>query len=93
METTNITSCEILRGIAQEFTTIVKDLWNKFSKLVNITKQSKAWWNEECNRDLAVYQIFRQRSDYIKYRKTVKLAKRVFFDRKIQEIVSSNKKP
>ena len=55
MEITNITSCEILESITQEFTTLIKNLWNKFLKMVNITKQSKAWWNEEYNRDLAVY--------------------------------------
>jgi len=50
MEITNINSCKILESINQEFVVIVENLWNKFSKLVNITKQSKAWWNEKCNR-------------------------------------------
>jgi len=53
MMTSNITSCEILECVTQEFTSIVEDLWNKFSKFVNI---SKAWWIKECNRDLAMYQ-------------------------------------
>jgi len=35
---TNITSCEMPESITQEFATIVKDLWDKFSKMVNITK-------------------------------------------------------
>ena len=38
MEITNITSCEILESITQEFTTLIKNLWNKFLKMVNITK-------------------------------------------------------
>ena len=92
MEMTNITSCEMLESITQEFATIVENFWNKFSKIVNITKQSQAWWNKECNRDLAVYQMSKQRSDWIKYRKMVKLTKRNFFDSKIQEIVSFNKR-
>jgi len=46
METTNITSCETLECVTQEFTFIVEDLWNKFSKLVNITKRSKVWWKK-----------------------------------------------
>jgi len=37
METANITSCETLECITQEFAFIVEDFWNKFSKLVNIT--------------------------------------------------------
>ena len=60
---TNITSCEMLESITQEFAAIVGDLWNKFSKMVNITKQSQVWWNEECNRYLAAYQMSKQRSD------------------------------
>jgi len=38
IEMTNITSCEMPESITQEFATIVKDLWDKFSKMVNITK-------------------------------------------------------
>jgi len=55
MEITNITSCKTLESITHEFTIIVEDFWNKFSKQVNITKQSKTWWNEEYNSDLAIY--------------------------------------
>jgi len=29
--------------ITQEFVLIAEDLWNKFSKLVNITQRSKVW--------------------------------------------------
>jgi len=43
MDTTNIISCDMLEHITQEFTTIAEDLWNKYFKSVNITKQSKAW--------------------------------------------------
>jgi len=42
MATSNITNCEILKYITQEFTFIVEDFWNKFSKLVSIIKRSKA---------------------------------------------------
>ena len=31
--------------------------------------------------------------DWIRYRKSVKIAKRVFFDNRIQEIASNNKRP
>ena len=80
----------MLECISQEFTAIVKDFWNKYFKFVNITKCFKAWWNKKCNRDLATYQIFRRRIDWIKYKKSVK---RVFFDNRIQEIASTNKRP
>ena len=60
--------------------------------MVNITKQSKAWWNKECNGDLAVYWIYRQRNNQVKYRKMVKMAKKSFFNSKIQEIELTNKR-
>jgi len=92
IEMTNITSCKTLGYIAQEFTIIVEDYWYKFLKMVNITKQSKAWWNEECDRDLAIYWISRQRNNWIKYRKMIKMAKKNFFNSKIQEIILTNKR-
>jgi len=32
----------MLEYVTQEFTIIAKDLWNKYSKFINITKYSKA---------------------------------------------------
>jgi len=53
----------------------------------------KAWWNEECNRDLVVYHTFRRKEDWINYKETIRIAKNVFFNNKIQEIATTNKKP
>ena len=39
----------------QEFASIAEKLWHKYSKHVNITKHSKVWWNEKCNKNLAKY--------------------------------------
>ena len=50
-------------------------------------------WNEECDRDLAVYWISRQINNWVKYRKMVKIAKKSFFYSKIQEVVLTNKRP
>ena len=90
---TNIISCNMLEHITQKLTIITEDLWNKYSKSVNITKKSKAQYNKECNRDLAIYQISRRRIDWINYKRSVRIAKEVFFDNRIQEITSTNKKP
>ena len=78
INTTNIYDCEKLEEVTQEFTSIVEKLWYKYSKYVNITKCSKVWWNEECNKDSTEYQTFRRRIHWIKYRKTVKIAKQIF---------------
>jgi len=55
MDTTNIPNAETLECITQALVSIIKDLWNKHSKSVNITRQSKEWWNKEYSRNLAVY--------------------------------------
>ena len=82
----------MLEWITQEFTFIAEELWNKYSKLVNITEYSKTWQNEKWNRNLVIYQTFRRRIDWIKYKKSVKMAKKIFFDSRIQEIASTNKR-
>ena len=42
MEMVNITNCEELEHVIQEFTSTVENLWSKFFKLINITRRSKA---------------------------------------------------
>ena len=39
-----------------------------------------------------MYHISKRKTDWTRYRKKVKLAKRFFFDNKIQEIMLSNKR-
>jgi len=43
MDTTNILDTIVLEYVTQEYSTIADHLWNKFSKLTNITRHSKAW--------------------------------------------------
>jgi len=43
IDSTNISNCEILEEITQEFTFIIEKLWYKYSKNANITKHSKVW--------------------------------------------------
>ena len=88
---TDIQDCEMLERVMQEFAFIAEKLQHKYSKYVNITKHSKVWWNEECNKNLAKYYTSRRRTDWIKYKKSVKKTKKIFFDNKIQEIVLTNK--
>jgi len=51
----DIQDCKILERVMQEFASIAEKLWHKYSKHVNITKHSKVWWNEKCNKNLAKY--------------------------------------
>jgi len=34
----------------------IERIWYKHSKNVNITKHSKAWWNDNCHRDFNIYR-------------------------------------
>ena len=43
IDTTYILDSKMVEKIVQEFVTFLENLWNKYSKCVNITKHSKAW--------------------------------------------------
>ena len=68
----------------------IKNIWLKHSKNINITKYSKAWWDNNCYKDLNKYQQSQSLEDQKEFKKTVKKSKYVFFDNKITEI--ANKK-
>ena len=42
IDTTNIYDCEMLERVTQDFTSIIKELWYKYSKNFNITTCFKA---------------------------------------------------
>ena len=56
LDTLNISDIPKLEKVILDFANIVDHTWMKYSKLVNITKCSKSWWNEECNKDLVIYR-------------------------------------
>jgi len=90
LDTLNISDIPKLEKVVSDFANIVDHTWMKYSKLINITKHSKSWWNEEYNKDLAIYKSSKSIEDWKMFQKTVKSTKRAFFDLKIQEI--ANKK-
>ena len=79
MNMNNILDDDLLKCLTQEFTSIVENLWNKYSKQANIIKYLKVWWNEKCNRDLTIYHMFRKKKDWINYKKTIRTVKYIFF--------------
>jgi len=52
IDTSSILDKESLETIVQKYVRISKSIWYKFSQYINITKYSKAWWNEECHDKL-----------------------------------------
>ena len=55
----HIKSKEDLEQLVQEFMHNTDKIWLKYSKMVNITRYSKSWWSEECQRELEKYRSSR----------------------------------
>ena len=55
----HIKSKEDLEQLVQEFMHNIDKIWLKHSKIVNITRHSKSWWSEECQRRLEKYRSSR----------------------------------
>ena len=47
LNTENIPDIEALKQIIQSFANTTDRIWVKNSKIVNITKHSKKWWNDK----------------------------------------------
>jgi len=79
-----------LEDIVHLLTNNIQRIWYKYSKKVNITKYSKAWWDNTCHRDLDSYRQSKYLEDWKRFKETVKITKHNFFDRKIDEIANKN---
>ena len=56
INTENIQSKEVLKLVVQSFASHTNRIWYKHLKIINITKHSKEWWDENCQRDLKTYK-------------------------------------
>ena len=56
LKTDAIQSTIALEEIIHLLTNNIKRIWYKYSKKVNITKHSKAWWDNNYRRDLNTYR-------------------------------------
>jgi len=93
LNTIHISNKENLEHIVQEFVHNTDEIWFKHSKIVNITKHLKSWWNKNFRRHLDIYKASRWLEDWKNFKKVVKNTKRKFFNTKIQEISNKRKGP
>ena len=56
LNTFYIDNKEDLENDVQEFANNTNNIWFKHSKLVNITRYSKLWWNEKYQISLETYK-------------------------------------
>ena len=90
LNVSNLSDIDKLEDVVNTFALYTKHAWEKNSKLINITRHSKSWWNKECNQSLRNYRALRNLEDQKIFKKMVKATKQSFFNLKIQEI--TNKK-
>ena len=63
LNTLNILEKHQLEKVITDFANIVESIWTKNSKIVNIMKHSKSWWNNDCKKDLARYRSLKNIED------------------------------
>ena len=56
LDVSSISNIPKLEEVILDFVNIVDHTWMKYSKLINITKHSKSWWNNKCNHNLTSYR-------------------------------------
>jgi len=64
LDTSNILEIHQLEKVVTDFANIVESVWMKNLKIVNITKYSKSWWNDNCNKDLEKYRSLKNIEDW-----------------------------
>ena len=93
LDMTNLSDIPHLGKTVDNFANIVDKSWMKNSKIINVTKHSKSWWDEKCRKDLEKYKRLKSLKDWKFFHSTVKSAKCTFFNLKIQEIVNKKQDP
>ena len=72
---------------------VISNAWDANARNITVTTRSKEWWNNEYRDALAAYQRTEAREDWCLFYSTTRSAKWSFFDDRIAEIASTNKRP
>ena len=82
-----------LKFVTNTLASKIKNTWRANSKWVNIMRQSKSWWNEECGLVLNNYRTTQSLENWKTFKSKVKTTKQLFFNIKIQEIANKKREP
>ena len=80
IDTSILTDFKLLENTIDLFTTAIERAWEKNSKIINISRHLKSWWDMNCSRDLEKYRSTRSLVDWKQLKKSTKC---LFFDQKI----------
>ena len=80
---------EVVNAISGAFA----EAWNAHAVESRLCKRSKGWWTMDCSDALRLYRTTRDREDWKAYRRVMRGAKRAYFEEKIHEVASTNRRP
>ena len=89
----SIQNAKTLEEVVQLLSSKIEESQHRNSKLVNITRHSKVWWNEDCCLSLKKYHLSQSFENWCNFKSLVKKSKCSFFDDKIEEIANKKSGP
>ncbi|KAF5312403.1 hypothetical protein D9619_003299 [Psilocybe cf. subviscida] len=82
-----------VEAAASALASAFSEAWLAHSRDSNVTRHSNPWWTQACAIALQQHRAKRDPADWAHLRRTVKEAKRVFFNAQIAEIAVKSKRP
>jgi len=80
INTFNLSDIELFENVINLFAITIEKAWKKNSKIINISRHLKSWWDMNCSKDLEIYRSTRSLANWKQFKKTVKCTKYLFFD-------------
>ena len=75
--------------MAQAVADVFSKAWSDNATEKRVTRRSEPWWNDTCSETLLQYRDDKTPENWSTFRKATRVAKRKFFDAKIEEIAAS----
>ena len=86
-------SPEEIDEVVKAMSMVFSKAWDTHANFVDVTCNSKKWWNGSCAKALARYQSSKLQEDWAEFCHTTHAAKQSFFDRRIQDISVKKARP